>query len=166
MGTVLLGKKEEDRGCSQNPRQHLQNLPCSPSFPRTPTEPQGQDPKTEVSDINPVTGLENRCLRGGEDQKEEKTRNRKMCLCACMWRHVCMCVPVTHRGGVNRDQGGRWTPLREKPLSETDTQRKGLRGVNRKQTAQWEYVVSCRQKSLECSLCIICSCQVSAILRV
>lgn len=70
-----------------------------------------------------------------------------------------MCVCVAHRGGVNRDQGGRWTPLTDKPLSEangkTDTQRKGSRGVNRKQAAQWELLVSCRQKSLECSLCII-----------
>lgn len=81
-----------------------------------------------------------------------------------------MRVCVAHRGGVNRDQGGRWTPLREKPLSEAngkaDTQRKGSRGVNRKQAAQWELLVSCRQKSLECSLCIIWSCQVGAILRV
>lgn len=159
LGTVLLGKKKEDGGCSPNPRQHPPEPSLQPFLPQDPTEPQGQDPKTEVRDINPVTGLENRCLRGGEDQKEEKTRNRKMCLCACMWGHACMCVPVAHRGGVNRDQGGRWTPLREKPLSETDskadTQRKGSRGVNRKQTAQWEYVVSCIQTSLECSLCII-----------
>lgn len=95
------------------PGSTLQNLPCSPSFPRTSTEPQGQDPKMEVRDINPITELENRCLRGGEDQKEEKTRNRKMGLCACMWGHACMYMPVAHRGGVNRDQGGRWTPLRE-----------------------------------------------------
>lgn len=66
---------------SRIPDSTLQILPCSPSSPRTPAEPQGQDSKMEVRDVNLDNhkAAEEQLSKRGKDQKGEGKRG-KMCV--------------------------------------------------------------------------------------
>lgn len=89
------GRRVED--VPRIPGSTPKNLPCSPSFLRTPTESLGQD--SEMTSRQSTQGWrKNRWLRGGKAKRARGSETGRMCVWWWWW--------WGHGSGVNKDQGG------------------------------------------------------------